>query len=123
MDELDRKIEEALSAEDRALMEHFGEQGLLGQLGSLFSGKLAWLTAVTLIAGFGMFILGVYAAWNFVNAPDIPGMLRWGAVAWFGFIGLMMIKVWSWMRMETNRILREVKRLELQIARMQPRAK
>ncbi|PHR93153.1 MAG: hypothetical protein COA69_04170 [Robiginitomaculum sp.] len=118
MDELDRKIEEALSAEDRALMEHFGEQGLLGQFGSLFSGKLAWLTAITVIAGFGMFILGVYAAWNFINAPDISGMLRWGGVAWFGFISLMMIKIWSWMRMETNRILREVKRLELQIARM-----
>lgn len=123
MDELDRKIEEALSVEDRALMEHFGEQDIFGQLGGLFSGKLAWLSAVTLIAGFGMFVLGVYAVWNFINAPDIPGMLRWGGMAWFGFIGLMMIKIWSWMRMETNRILREVKRLELQIARMQSRSK
>jgi hypothetical protein len=27
------------------------------------------------------------------------------------------LKIWFWLRMESNRILREIKRLELQIAR------
>ena len=117
MSELDRKIEEALSEQDRALMAQFGEQGLMGQLGGMFQGKLAWLSAVTFIVGLAMFILGVYAAVQFATASEIIPMLRWGALAWVGFLGITMIKLWSWMRMETNRTLREIKRLELQIAR------
>ena len=122
MSELDRKIEEALSEQDRSLMAQFGEQGLMGQLGGMFQGKLAWLSAVTFIVGLAMFILGAYAAVQFATVGEIIPMLRWGGIAWFGFIGMMMIKLWSWMRMETNRTLREIKRLELQIARMQAKS-
>ena len=119
INELDDKIREALSEQDQALMAHFDEQGLLGQLGTLFQGKLAWLSVVTMIAGTVMFAIGVYAAWKFATIDDVTTMLRWGGIAWFGMIAMSMIKQWSWMRMETNRTLREIKRLELQIARSQ----
>lgn len=118
MDDLDRKIQEALSTEDRELMEHFGEQGIFGQLGSLFSGKLAWLSMVTFVVGLVAFFIGAYAVWQITITGDIASMLRWGAVAWAGFMSMIMIKIWSWMRMESNRVIREVKRLELQIARL-----
>ena len=119
MNELDDKIREALSEQDQALMAHFEEQGLLGQLGSLFQGKLAWLSMLTMVVGTIMFAIGVYAAWKFATVGDVVTMLKWGGIAWFGMMSMTMIKIWSWMRMETNRTLREVKRLELQIARMQ----
>ena len=118
INELDDKIREALSEQDRVLMDQFGEQGIFGQLGSLFQGKLAWLSMVTLVAGTIMFVIGIYATWQFATVDDVPTMLRWGGIAWFGLMAMSMIKVWSWMRMEANRTLREVKRLELQIARM-----
>jgi len=117
MDNLDDKIREALSEQDRALMEQFGEQGIFGQLGGLFQGRLAWLSMVTFVAGLVMFAVGVYAAWQFATVGDVPTMLRWGGIAWCGLMSMIMIKIWSWMRMETNRTLREIKRLELQIAR------
>ncbi|MCF6220561.1 MAG: hypothetical protein L3J65_05565 [Robiginitomaculum sp.] len=118
-DELDDKIREALSDEDRALMAHFEEQGLFGQLGSLFQGKLAWLSMITFVVGLLMFAIGVYAAWKFATVGEVISMLKWGAIAWSGIMSMIMIKLWSWMRMETNRTLREIKRLELQIVRMQ----
>jgi len=118
MDDLDKKIEEALSADDRELMQHFGEQGIFGQLGSLFSGKLAWLSMITFVVGFLAFAIGVYAAWKFVGSDDGASMLRWGALAWCGLMSMIMIKLWSWMRMESNRVIREIKRVELQVARM-----
>ncbi len=119
MDDLDKKIQAALSEEDRALMAQFEEQGLLGQLGSLFQGKLAWLSIATLAMGTLLTIIAVYAVWKFVVADDITAMLKWGGLAWVTASSQMMIKLWSWMRMETNRSLREIKRLELQIARLQ----
>jgi len=119
INELDKKIQEALSEEDNALMAHFEEQGLLDQLGGLFKGKLAWLSVLTIIIGTILTIIAVYAIWKFVTANDVASMIRWGGLAWIAGTSQMMIKLWSWMRMETNRTLREVKRLELQIACMQ----
>ncbi len=119
MDELDKKIQEALSEEDRELMAQFEEQGLTGQLGSLFQGRLAWLSVTTMVIGTILTIIAVYAVWKFVMADDISAMLKWGGLAWAAASSQMMIKLWSWMRMETNRSLREIKRLELQIARLQ----
>ncbi|PCI03377.1 MAG: hypothetical protein COB78_10480 [Hyphomicrobiales bacterium] len=118
MTKLDQRIEEALEAEDRAMMEQLGEQGILRQFGGLFQGKMAWITVVTVAAGLVLSIIGLYAAWKFATADDTNTMLRWAGIAWFGLSAQMLIKLWSWMRMETNRILREVKRLELQMARL-----
>jgi len=119
MDDLDRKIEEALDAEDRALRDQFGEQGLWAQVGGLFQGKLAWFVAVTFIIGMVTVTIGLYAAWKFATVDDMTSMLRWAGLAWAGFSVQMMLKIWSWMRMESNRVIREVKRVELQVARLQ----
>lgn len=122
MTDFDKKIQEALDAETNELLAELEEQGLFGQLAGLFKGKLAWFSVVTFIAGLLLAIGGFYAAWKFVSGSEVQAMLRWGALAWMLFSGLMMIKIWSWMRMETNRNMRETKRLELQIARLLARA-
>ena len=118
MTKLDQRIKEALEAEDRDLMEQLGEQGLWGQFGGLFQGRMAWITVVTILAGLFFTVVGFYAAWKFATVEDTNTMLRWAGIAWFGLTAQMMIKLWSWMRMETNRTLREIKRVELQMARL-----
>ena len=118
MSNIDREIAEALDAEDRALLEEHGELGLFGQLGTLFKGRLAWLSVITLFIGTVATIIGFYAIWKFMTVTEISAMIKWGGLAWAGFGTQMMIKLWSWMRMETNRVVLEVKRLELQILRL-----
>jgi hypothetical protein len=118
MSDFDKKIQEALDEETAELLAELEEQGLFGQLGGLFKGKLAWFSVVLIVVGILLTIGGVYAAWKFITGDEIQSMLRWGALAWILFSSQMMIKLWSWMRMETNRSIRETKRLELQIARL-----
>lgn len=118
MSDIDQKIRDALDADTADLLSEFGEQGLFAQLGGLFKGKLGWFTVVTLIIGTIATFAGLYAAWQFIMADDVPSMIRWAALAWALFQTQMMIKLWSWMRMETNRNIREVKRLELQVAQL-----
>lgn len=118
MSDIDQKIREALDAETAELLNEFGEQGLFAQLGGLFKGKMGWFTIVTFIIGFIVTIAGLYAAWQFIISDDVAAMIRWGALAWALFQTQMMLKLWSWMRMETNRNIREVKRLELQVAQL-----
>lgn len=119
MDDLDRKIEEALSVEDRAILGQFEEQGLFGQLFGIYSGKLAFITVFATVLTFALFLGAVYCGWNFFKAEMAIDAARWGAGAVMLMVMVGFLKIWFWMRMESNRILREVKRLELQMARQQ----
>lgn len=119
MTELDRQIEEALDAEDRVLAKELEELGLFGQFKSLFQGKLAWVSASSMIFGTILNIAFFFAAWKFLSIPDIDSRIFWGAIGWFTAMMVAFMKVWFWMRMESNRVLRELKRVELQLARLQ----
>lgn len=119
MDDLDRKIEEALNAEDRALLERFGEQGVWGQVFGVFDGKMRWLAILATVITFALFLAAVYCGWKFFSVGEAVDAARWGAGAVMLMVMIGFLKLWFWLRMESNRILREVKRLELQLARMQ----
>jgi hypothetical protein len=119
--DLDRMIEEALGAEDRAILDRYGEQGMFAQMAGLFQGRMGPWSLLTVVAQLAMFAIAVYAGVQFINADDAPGLARWGALAWLGATGTTVIKTWFWTQMQTNRILREVKRVELQIARLHAR--
>ena len=55
-------------------------------------------------------------AWRFVHAPDLADMLRWGAASALAFAGVALVKVWFWLELQKNTIVRELKKLELQVA-------
>ncbi|MGE4611852.1 MAG: DUF6768 family protein [Paracoccaceae bacterium] len=103
-------------------MAAFDEQNIVGQLGGLFHGKGAWLMSLTLVIGFAFAVTGFYAAWKFATVDELTSIVRWGGLVWLGIFATSISQLWSWMRMETNRTIREVKRLELQIALMQRNA-
>jgi len=116
MDDLDKKIQEMLNAEERNVMDAFEQHGLFGQFTSIFQGGQAWFMMMIFVIGMIMASVGLYAAIKFATVADIASMIRWGGLAWLGLFSISIIKVWGWMRIETNRTLREIKRLELQVA-------
>lgn len=119
MTELDQKIQEALDAEDRDLLGRFGEQGLLAQSFSVFQGKQGWIAGIAVIASAFLFAGAVYSAWSFFQAEEAIVAAQWAACAWFLMTMVAFMKVWFWLRMESNRVIREIKRVELQLSRMQ----
>jgi hypothetical protein len=64
-----------------------------------------------------LFIAGVWAAWNFFQANEPVGQLRWGLPAAVLLIVATIMKMALLPRMESNRLMRELKRIELQLAR------
>lgn len=115
MNELDRAIRQSLSAEDAELLERV-DPSLRQQVLATFEGQLRWLNVAGWIAGFVLFGVASVMTWRFIYAPTLEEMLRWGAAAALGFAGLALIKVWFWMELQKNAIMREVKRLEVQVA-------
>ena len=117
MDDLDRAIRQSLSAEDTELFDRLGaDETLRRQLLATFEGRLRWLNAAGWIGGFVLFGAASVFASRFLAAQDLQDMLRWGAASTLAFAGLALVKVWFWLELQKNAIVREVKRLEVQVA-------
>lgn len=116
--ELDALIAEALDADDRALHEAFGrEPGYFSQARGLFQGRLAWVMWVAYIANIIGAAVAIWAAWKMFQTDNVVMTIRWALLVLVSLnIGLFM-KSSLGNQMMTNRTLREIKRLELQIAR------
>lgn len=118
-DEIDRLIDESLEAEERELLRRIGEEpGYFTQAMGAFSGRLGWVNLVLMIVQGVMFVAGVYAGVRFFAAPDTLAALQWGLPAAVLLIMAGMLKLSVWPTIQTNRVLRELKRVELQIARV-----
>jgi hypothetical protein len=117
MNNVDRALRQSLSDEDAELLERLaGDEALHKQLLATFRGQMWWFNTIGWIAGFVLFGVGCVMAWRFLNAAAIAEMLRWGAASALAFAGLALIKVWFWMELHKNAVVREVKRLEIQVA-------
>ena len=117
MNDLDQAIRESLSAEDTELFDRLGaDQALHRQVLATFEGQLRWFNAAGWIAGLVLFGVASVLAWRFVQAQELEDMLRWGAASALAFAGVALVKVWFWLELQKNAIVREVKRLEVQVA-------
>jgi RNA polymerase sigma factor (sigma-70 family) len=62
--------------------------------------------------------VGIYCALEFFRAPEVRGMLLWGAGTALFMTMTLAMKVWYWMELNKHSVTREVKRLELQVAHL-----
>ena len=117
MNRLDKMISEALDAEDRALFSQYGERGMFGEIAGLFSGSFAPWNILTMIIQVLMFAGSLYAARQFLVVDDLPEMIRWGALAALLFAAISVIKLMHWEQVQANRVIREIKRVEVLLSR------
>lgn len=118
MSDIDAQIRAALNAEDRELLEQLGEQGLFAQWFSVYRGPQAWISIMSTIVIVILFVGAVFAGQKFFTVGDEVSAVKWGALAFVLLTMVSFIKVWFWIRMEANRVLREIKRVELQVAQL-----
>jgi hypothetical protein len=116
MNKIDELIGQALTEEDRALLASHGEPGYIAQAFGLFRGPMAWGMWLLNIAGGVAFLVGAYAVWRMMASADALVAVKWGVGSLFLFQVTTLCKSFMGNRMETNRMLRELKRVELQVA-------
>ena len=122
MRDLDQMVDEALDAEERELLRSIGEEpGYFRQVFGIFGGRLGWVHMLLMIVQGAAFLGGAWAAWNFFAAVDALSAVRWGLPAAVLLLMSLIIKMSMWPTVQTNRVIREMKRIELQIAH-RPRA-
>lgn len=124
MNELDKKIREALQGEDAEWIKQFDEEpSIFEMLLETFCGRRRWLIFLTLVIILVFFALAIFCAVRFFNAIETREMIMWAGASIFFISGVSMMKVWYWMELNKNALTREIKRLELQIARLANRIK
>jgi hypothetical protein len=117
MPDLDHMIDEALDAEERELLRSIGEEpGFFSQATGMFSGRTGWVSALMMVVQGILFLGGAWAAWRFFEAVEPVAQLRWGLPAAVLLIVATVMKMALLPRMEANRVMRELKRIELQLA-------
>lgn len=116
MTKIDDLIREALEDGDRKILDQTEELGYFALGLSQFSGKLGWVTWVIMIVQTSLFIFGVWCAVQFFAATDVLMALKWGLPSAVLLLMGITLKLSLMPQMQADRIIREVKRVELLLA-------
>ena len=118
MSKLDRMIEDALAEEDRKILDETAELGFFALGLSQFTGKLGWVTWLVMVLQAVMFLAAVWCAARFFGTTDVLSAVKWGLSGAVLALMAVQIKLSLGPQMQADRVIREVKRLELLLARM-----
>jgi hypothetical protein len=108
MNDLDNKIRAALQGASPA-----DEPNLAEEVITVFRGRHRWMHGIVVVVSLLFMALAIWASIRFYHADVVREQLLWGGLALVALLMISFMKVWFWLEMHTNRILREVKRIEL----------
>lgn len=114
-EEIDELIKSALSAEEAKFYDNLGEQSLLEKLSEVHKGKTGWLASVMTFFHLLIFVVFIFCTVRFLNTEVINELIKWASAGFLCMIAMGMLKLYVWMQMDKNDILRALKRMELQV--------
>ncbi|TVQ33107.1 MAG: hypothetical protein EA376_03365 [Phycisphaeraceae bacterium] len=120
-DRVDEFIRQSLRIEDEELLKDLPEAGITGRLFTALRRMPLWARWFVLAGGIVLHIVMIWFIIRFFNATETQEMIAWATGFLLITIFIVAMKIWVWMQMEKYVILRELKRLELQIARLAER--
>ncbi len=116
IEEIDKLIKDTLTQEESKFYDDLNEQGLFGMVRGLFKGKLKWIIVMMIIVNFIIFGIFIYSVFQFFEATDTIELIKWAVAGFMCMMMVSMLKLFSWMQMNKNALMREIKRLELLIS-------
>jgi hypothetical protein len=114
--DIDRLISESLNKEEAEFYASLEEEGLPQKVKSLYSGKFGRMAILTAIVHTIAVGVAVYCGYKLFTSPDVVEILRYSVVLFIAWSFGIMIKLWQWMQMDKETVMREMKRLEFQVA-------
>ena len=122
MSDIDDRIRGALDADDKAFLARLDEgRGMFSQMGDVLAGPLGGWAKLIFAFAIPVGIALVYCGFRFFTAAGTEETMWWGMVTLGLLIMQGFIKEWFYARMNLLSVLREVKRLQLQVAVLEER--
>ncbi len=117
MSDIDDRILAALDSDERELIEPYTRpMGLFGMLNLPLRGNLGPIAAAAFVLIFVFLGLLIYSAFQFFPEQELGAKLNWLAIGLTMLIILSILRLWYFLEMSRLSIIREVKRLELQVS-------
>jgi hypothetical protein len=116
MEDIDQLIKETLSQEEAKFYDELQEQNVFEMVLGLFRGKNKWIIILMNVMTLVFFALFIYCAIQFFNTDVTNELITWGISGFVMLMAMSMLKLFAWMQMDKNALLRELKRLELQVS-------
>ena len=118
MSDIDDKIRKALEVNHDELKRAIDEPCFFEMLVQCYRGKNRWLSILVIFYIITFVCIGTWSIWQFFHTDSLEAKLGWTLL----FIGSLMIvamgKIWAWMQIHKNIMIREIKRVELQLVRI-----
>ena len=123
MTDIDDAIRAGLDADDRAFLASLDdERGLFRQLGDSLGGPLGGWAKVVFAMTFVMGIVLLVSVWQLLTADTTRDQILWATAAMALVMSTGFLKDWLFSRMNMFTVLREVKRLRVQVAMLEAKA-
>lgn len=118
MKDIDELITRSLTDDEATDFNRLGEQGMFEKIAETFRGKSRVLAL--LVVFYKVLVAGVaiYAIVQYFGATEVQQQILWSSLAIICVISAGILKIWFWMELNKNAVMREIKRLELQVARL-----
>ncbi len=115
-DELDELIRKMLDQDDQQLIEELAVTGPMEKIVRSFRSRVKFLNAMVLIMMFAFAALAVFCAIKYFDSESVKASLGWAV----GFVGswttIGFLKLYQFMDIDRNLILRELKKIEYKLA-------
>jgi len=118
MNTIDEKIKKVISNELKSIISENErtDANPFKQMLWGFKTKMKWVYAQVIFYTFLSFGVMVYAIYRFYHEQELKSLIGWGVVIVMTGLLSQIGKVWYWSEMGRNRVIREIKLLELQLA-------
>jgi len=118
----DKLIREALrKVDDRQIEPYRDEPAILEIVVQTFRSRQRWLVALVFLLLMVFVVLMFACGYQFFAASTTRGQIGWATGFLYFAIAISMMKIWYWGEMRRYTVLREIKRVELQVARLAER--
>jgi hypothetical protein len=122
MTAFDDRVKSALDADDEAFLRELdADRGLFAQMGDTMKGPLGGWAMLTFIMGLPLGAFMFFAVWRMFEADGLRELVLWTAGALASALAAGFTKLWFFERLNFIALLRELKRLELRLARIEDR--
>jgi len=115
-EEIDQLIEKSLSKEEAAYYHELDEQDLFSMWGNVYKGKMRPWSFLVILFTIAFTGLAFWCGYKFFTIEGTEPLIRFGVGFIVSIVLVQALKIWHWMQMDKNDLLREIKRLEYQVA-------
>ena len=120
MTSIDEKIKQALSDEYNDIIAENDkiDANPFKQMSVSFKGKMGWMYIGVMFFGVLFTIMMFYSIYSFYHETEIKSLIGWAVAIVITAFFTQVIKMWYWSELGKNRVIREIKLLELQLAQV-----